>query len=125
MGVKEWRGFRKHFFSSFLLIDRFGFACMRFFHLSYEPRRFTGLSWVWKFIKGWMKRGICFVRDREGERESEGESGYGLMPDGCFHLIGVGLGRTSCVTPCSLLLQPSLHQENGTKTNQVALDLRH
>jgi hypothetical protein len=53
-----------------------------------------------------MKRGICFVRDREGERESEGESGYGLMPDGCFHLIGVGLGRTSCVTPCSLLLQP-------------------
>ncbi len=46
-----------------------------------------------------MKRGICFVRDREGERESEGESDYGLMPDGCFHLIGVGLGRTSCVTP--------------------------
>jgi len=29
MGVKEWRGFRKHFFSSFLLIDHFGSSTCR------------------------------------------------------------------------------------------------
>lgn len=76
-----------------------------------------------------LKRGICFIRDGERENESKGGSGYGSIPDSCFHYYsrsGLALaGRLASRIANSLLSQPSLVRFRPILLMQVTIDLRH